>query len=73
MMRIQIYRDADKPLYRIGNKVLLGLIAWNVVLIIASKLYYHTRNATRDKIWNAMSEKEKAHYLETTADRGNKR
>lgn len=68
-----IYRNEDKPLYRTGNKVLLGLIAWNIVLIIASKLYYHWRNTSRDKLWSAMSESEKAHYLETTKDEGNKR
>ncbi|KAL8711942.1 MAG: hypothetical protein Q9220_003638 [cf. Caloplaca sp. 1 TL-2023] len=68
-----IYRNPDKPLYRTGNKVLLGLIAWNITLIVASKIYYHTRNKRRDRIWQAMTEAEKAHYLQTTKDEGNKR
>ncbi|KAL9584597.1 MAG: hypothetical protein Q9212_002031 [Teloschistes hypoglaucus] len=69
----QIYRDQDKPLYRRGNKILLGLIAWNIVLVIGSKAYYSHRNASREKVWQAMSQEEKAHYLTTTTDEGNKR
>ncbi|KAL8767856.1 MAG: hypothetical protein Q9209_005748 [Squamulea sp. 1 TL-2023] len=68
-----IYRDNDKPLYRTGNKVLLGLVAWNIVLIILSKLYYMSKNSQREKIWQRMSEVEKANYLATTEDKGNKR
>ena len=70
---IQVYRNPDKPLYRTGNKVLLGLIAYNIVLIISSKLYYKARNARREKIWEGMSEGDRAYYLETTTDEGNKR
>jgi hypothetical protein len=60
-------------LYRKGNKIILGVIAWNFTLIIGIKLYYKWRNARRDKIWNAMSQDERDHYLETTTDKGNKR
>ena len=31
------------------------------------------RNAKREKIWDAMSEREKSVYLATTGDKGNKR
>ncbi|KAL8781839.1 MAG: hypothetical protein Q9213_005841 [Squamulea squamosa] len=68
-----IYREHDKPLYRTGNQVLLGLIAWNIVLIILSKLYYMSKNSQREKVWQGMSEAERANYLETTEDKGNKR
>ncbi|MCJ1434530.1 hypothetical protein MMC27_003899 [Xylographa pallens] len=68
-----IYRTADSPLYRTGNKVLLGLLAYNMVLIISMKAYYMWRNATRERKWGAMSEREKSVYLATTTDKGNKR
>ena len=69
----QIYRNPDKPLYRTGNAVLLALVAYNIILIISAKLYYKSRNAQRDKIWGTMSEGERADYLQTTTDKGNKR
>ncbi|KAL4885480.1 major facilitator superfamily domain-containing protein [Aspergillus karnatakaensis] len=68
-----IYREDDKPYYRRGNKVLLALVAWNVVMTIFIKVYYVQRNKSRDRIWNAMSSEEKDHYLRTTKDEGNKR
>ncbi|KAL8788407.1 MAG: hypothetical protein Q9195_007286 [Heterodermia aff. obscurata] len=34
----------DKPLYRRGNKVLLGLAAWNSLLFISAKFYYVWKN-----------------------------
>ena len=71
--RTQVYRNQDKPLYRTGNKVLLALVAYNIILIISSKLYYRSRNARREKIWEGMSEGDRAYYLETTNDQGNKR
>ena len=68
-----IYRNNDKPLYRRGNKILLGILTWNVVLIIGSKFYYMWRNARREAVWSRMSQAERIHYLSTTKDRGNKR
>ena len=68
-----IYRNDDKPLYRRGNKVLLGILAWNVVLIVGSKYYYIWRNARREAIWSKMSALERSQYLTTTTDKGNKR
>jgi Major Facilitator Superfamily len=69
----QIYRTDDKPLYYRGNKVLLGLVAWNIVLFCLSKAYYEWRNKVRDSKWNSMSREERLHYLNTTEDKGNKR
>ena len=71
--RCQVYREEDRPLYRTGNKVLLALTAWTMVLIVGSKFYYKWRNASREKVWSRMSESEKSHYLKTTTDQGNKR
>ncbi|KAF5593746.1 tartrate transporter [Fusarium pseudoanthophilum] len=67
----QIYRDDDKPLYRRGNKVLLALVGWNVVMTVFIKGYYIWRNKTRERIWSAMSDEERDEYLRTTKDEGN--
>ncbi|KAF5613359.1 tartrate transporter [Fusarium tjaetaba] len=69
----QIYRDDDKPLYRRGNKVLLALVGWNVVMTVFIKGYYIWRNKTRERIWSAMPDEERDEYLRTTKDEGNKR
>ncbi|RMZ91489.1 hypothetical protein DV736_g1265, partial [Chaetothyriales sp. CBS 134916] len=69
----QIYRAKDAPYYYTGNKVLLGILAFNVVIIIASKAYYSEKNRRRDKIWDGMTREERVHYLRTTKDEGNKR
>lgn len=69
----QIYRADDKPYYYRGNKILLGIVAWNVVAFIASKWYYVWKNNRRDKIWGSMSREQRLHYLATTTDSGNKR
>ncbi|MCJ1308596.1 hypothetical protein MMC25_002249 [Agyrium rufum] len=68
-----IYRTPDKPYYFTGNKVLLGLVAWNFCLIWGAKVYYMWRNAGREAKWSRMTEAEKGVYLSTTTDRGNKR
>ncbi|KAJ5921650.1 major facilitator superfamily domain-containing protein [Penicillium verhagenii] len=68
-----IYRSDDKPLYRRGNK---QLIAINVAAIIAyalAKIYYVSRNRWKKTQWDKMDHQEKAVYLETTTDQGNKR
>jgi hypothetical protein len=68
-----VYLDDDKPLYRRGNKVLIGITVYTIVLIGAIKLYYIWRNRRKEGIWNKMSEDERRRYLETTTDEGNKR
>ncbi|KAJ9157056.1 MFS general substrate transporter [Coniochaeta hoffmannii] len=68
-----IYRANDKPYYRTGNKVLLGLIAWNVVWILFNKYYYIFRNKKRAAQWDSLTQAEKDAYLTTTKDQGSKR
>lgn len=68
-----IYQTNDQPYYRKGNKVLLALIAYNIVLIVAIKLFYVWRNKTKEKKWSAMTEAQKQDYLATTTDSGSKR
>ncbi|QRV97941.1 major facilitator superfamily transporter [Ceratobasidium sp. AG-Ba] len=69
----RIYNDADKPYYHKGNKVLIGICVWNIVLFFLVKLYYIRRNKWKAERWNAMTKDEKANYLATTTDKGNKR
>jgi hypothetical protein len=68
-----IYREDDKPLYRRGNSVLIGINLLAISLFVFAKVYYILRNRSRERIWNAMSAEEKTEYLETTTDEGNKR
>lgn len=36
----QTYRTQDAPLYRTGNKVLIGIACYNLVLFICTKTFY---------------------------------
>ena len=40
-----IYRNDDKPLYRRGNKILIGICAYNFLLFIGAKIYYRAQTA----------------------------
>lgn len=68
-----IYREDDKPRYLRGNSVLIGINLLAISLFVFAKVYYILRNRSREKRWNAMSAEQKAEYLETTTDEGNKR
>lgn len=67
-----IYRADDAPLYRRGNRVLLALVTWNIVLLVGTKAYYMWRNRTRQRTWDALATDDKAAYLEAKSDRGNR-
>ena len=60
----QIYRADDKPYYYKGNKVLLGIVAWNLVLFVGAKTYYEWKNKQRDSLWNSMSREERLGIFE---------
>ncbi|ORY66581.1 putative MFS transporter [Pseudomassariella vexata] len=68
-----IYVDEDKPLYRRGNAVLIGINLLAILLFIFTKLYYVWRNNQRDRVWFAMTEEERRHYVRTTTLRGSRR
>lgn len=68
-----IYRNDDKPLYRRGNKILIGICVYNMFVFVGSKIFYVYVNKSRDAVWNAMTKEEKEDYLATTKDKGNKR
>ncbi|KAL3493700.1 major facilitator superfamily domain-containing protein [Aspergillus germanicus] len=68
-----IYREHDKPYYRMGNRVLIALAAWSLVLFIFAKWYYVRRNKQNAAIWDKMSSAEREAYLAANAHKGNKR
>jgi hypothetical protein len=45
----------------------------NVGIYVFAKVYYVVRNKRRERVWNAMTEEQRAEYLATTTDKGNKR
>ncbi|RPA92666.1 hypothetical protein L873DRAFT_1831056 [Choiromyces venosus 120613-1] len=63
LYNINIYRDDDKPLYRKGNKILLGICCFSIVLFVFVKYYYIRRNARREIFWDAMSGGEREEYI----------
>ncbi|KAL8369864.1 hypothetical protein RB595_000288 [Gaeumannomyces hyphopodioides] len=67
-----IYNADDAPLYRRGNRMLLALVAWNIVLLVVVKVYYVWRNRTREREWDALATREKTAYLAAERDRGNR-
>ncbi|KAH6677595.1 retrograde regulation protein 2 [Halenospora varia] len=67
-----IYRTDDAPLYHRGNTTLLVVIITNIVLYLATKVYYVQKNRTLERKWEAMSEDERLAYV-TTKGGGNKR
>lgn len=68
-----IYRDDDKPLYRRGNKILLGICSFNIVLFFLVKAFYIWRNRVREAKWNEMTKDEQDDYIVSTKDEGMKR
>ncbi|RDB30327.1 hypothetical protein Hypma_007245 [Hypsizygus marmoreus] len=70
----QIYRKDDAPRYKRGNTILIAICSFNMAIMYPGiKIYYLWRNKQRSKIWDAMTSKEKVHYLRTTKDIGNRR
>lgn len=63
-----IYREADRPAYHYGNRVLLGLNVTSMFVIAGVKTYYAWRNKQRQRKWDAMSADEKQRYLDEHQD-----
>ncbi|EIN13829.1 MFS general substrate transporter, partial [Punctularia strigosozonata HHB-11173 SS5] len=68
-----IYRDDDKPLYKRGNRDLIGITVMNIFLYAFTWLFYRAINKRRDRIWNSWTAEQQREYLETTKDKGNQR
>jgi hypothetical protein len=60
-------------LYRRGNKILLGIVCFNIVLFYLVKLFYLWRNKVREARWNALSPQEQDDYVLNSTDEGLKR
>ncbi|KAI8947546.1 major facilitator superfamily domain-containing protein [Xylaria longipes] len=68
-----IYLDDDKPLYKRGNSVLFAINILSILVFLLTKVYYVWRNKQRDRVWNAMTEEERNHYIANTTTTGSKR
>lgn len=68
-----IYREDDAPLYRRGNKILLAITVFNIVLFYLVKVFYVWRNKVRDAKWNALTKEEQENYVLHTEDQGQQR
>lgn len=68
-----IYRQEDAPLYRRGNKILLGITAFNILLFYLVKAFYVWRNKVRDRKWAALSKQEQIDYALHSTDEGQQR
>ncbi|TEB38748.1 MFS general substrate transporter [Coprinellus micaceus] len=68
-----IYRKDDAPLYKRGNRVLIGIASMNIALYILIHFFYKYLNRRREKVWSSWSQKEREEYIATTKDTGNQR
>ncbi|KIK70542.1 hypothetical protein GYMLUDRAFT_32584 [Collybiopsis luxurians FD-317 M1] len=68
-----IYRTKDAPLYKNGNRALIGICSMNISLYIGTYFFYKYLNQRRQKTWNSWSKEQQEEYLETTKDEGNQR
>ncbi|KAH7153324.1 major facilitator superfamily domain-containing protein [Dactylonectria macrodidyma] len=68
-----IYREDDAPLYRRGNKILLAIASFNIVLFYLVKAFYIWRNKVRDRKWNALTKQQQIDYAVHTTDEGQQR
>jgi hypothetical protein len=68
-----VYQPGDKPYYHRGNRVLIGIVAVEILLFIFTKIYYIKRNEWKERKWSAMTVEKRKGYLANSLDRGNKR
>lgn len=68
-----IYRDDDQPLYQRGNKILLAITTFSIVVFYTTKVFYVWRNRVKDRKWNAMSKEEQEHYILFAKEEGQQR
>ncbi|KAF3926862.1 hypothetical protein ABW20_dc0103816 [Dactylellina cionopaga] len=69
----QIYREEDRPNYYTGNKILLAIASWNIVLFVLVKYWYIKRNQRREEKWAQLNNDERIDYIYNTKDEGTKR
>ncbi|KAE8154349.1 major facilitator superfamily domain-containing protein [Aspergillus avenaceus] len=72
----QIYRDADKPYYYTGNKVLIAICVLSMAVFLAQREFLRYINRQKEGEWDALSPEDKVVYQSDQAARekdGNKR
>lgn len=72
----QLYRTDDAPYYHRGNKVLISLCVAALATFVGQNLWLRVLNKRKTKVWDSMTEGEKAQYQADTKAReieGNKR
>ncbi|GAB1198378.1 hypothetical protein APSETT444_007697 [Aspergillus pseudonomiae] len=72
----QIYREDDKPYYFRGNKVLIAICAFSMVVFVVQREFLRYLNRQKEKKWNGMSPEEQVAYQSDQAARegeGNQR
>ncbi|KAJ5167053.1 uncharacterized protein N7482_005834 [Penicillium canariense] len=72
----QIYRANDAPYYYTGNKVLVSLCAFSLVVFVLQREFLRYLNRQKEKAWDVMSPEEQGAYQADQAARekeGNKR
>ncbi|SMR53101.1 unnamed protein product [Zymoseptoria tritici ST99CH_1E4] len=70
---VNIYREDDRPYYIRGNRILLGICCFNIILLPLVKFYYVSKNKRREAKWREMSGEEQVDYVKHTTDEGAKR
>ncbi|OCH95684.1 MFS general substrate transporter [Obba rivulosa] len=68
-----VYRADDAPLYKRGNRVLIGITVMNIALYIFTYFFYRGLNKRRDRIWKSWTPEEQQKYLDTTKDQGSEK
>ncbi|GAA5881721.1 hypothetical protein JCM16303_006425 [Sporobolomyces ruberrimus] len=69
-----LYQKSDAPRYFTANSAIIGIIAFNLVIVYPGTwFYYRARNTWKAKQWDNMSTEQRANYLATTTDEGCKR
>lgn len=72
----QIYRKADVPYYKVGNKVCISICALTIIVFVSQRQWLVYLNKKKERQWETMSVKERAAYQADQVAReadGNKR
>lgn len=70
---VRTYIVRDRPYYIRGNKILLAICCFNIILFPTVKYYYISRNKRRQEAWIKMTGEEQVDHVSTTKDEGAKR
>ncbi|EMD42289.1 hypothetical protein CERSUDRAFT_90901 [Gelatoporia subvermispora B] len=68
-----IYRADDAPLYKRGNRALIGITVMNIAIYVFTYFFYREINRRRDRIWKSWTPEEQQKYLDTTTDKGSEK